>query len=458
MFDYPTSHFRNAVTGGQLRIPKRFSSQFGERSWSTVYPEYPFYACCVITFSDRLNEHRLARAVRLSLDAEPILGCRFIEHWFQPYWRRIVDLDATPFCQIRASTNCLADMKEFIEAPPDPPFNVLLLRGDTEMLCVKLDHRIADGQGIKDCVYLLADIYNALGEDPQYIPASNVNGNRSMTQVADQLRLGEKWRILTAKQKTTKPARRFARWHYPIPRSGPWEFNYASGRLEGARLRAIFRYAVRQRATVNHVIMAAFYLAVSEALSHSSEGLLPVGSPVDLRRYLPLKKAGALCNLSGYLTIGIDPTKEKSLDAVVQQIREQIRTEKGRYLGLAPYLVFITLPIVRHVVELIPYAYLKRGGRRVIQRHRSRLEGPVRESHFGGLIMLTDVGELDPARLIFRGTEITDALVTSGVARVPGLVGCCVSAFKDSVTVGLGFGPSAMIEKMFARMMQVLPE
>ena len=42
----------------------------------------------VIHFRDKLDAVRLARAVKLSVDAEPVLSCKFIEREDRPFWQR----------------------------------------------------------------------------------------------------------------------------------------------------------------------------------------------------------------------------------------------------------------------------------------------------------------------------------------------------------------------------------
>ena len=39
---------------------------------------------CVVDLPGRVDEDRLGRAVRLLMDAEPVVGCRFIVNWWSP--------------------------------------------------------------------------------------------------------------------------------------------------------------------------------------------------------------------------------------------------------------------------------------------------------------------------------------------------------------------------------------
>ncbi len=59
----------------------------------------------LITFSARLDTERIARAFELSLDAEPVLGCRFVDHPWRPYWERLPYVKRVPPLSIMETDN-----------------------------------------------------------------------------------------------------------------------------------------------------------------------------------------------------------------------------------------------------------------------------------------------------------------------------------------------------------------
>lgn len=441
-------------------IPTRFESELFDRLITAVAADYSG-THCIVSFAGRIDADRLVRAVRLTLDAEPILGCRWVEHWFRPSWRRRDDLDQTDFCEVRESSNCRADVEDFLGFQPDLPLRVLLLRGDTDLLCIKLDHRAGDGGATKEYVYLLADVYHRLCDDPYYVPVPNVDGRRGMQQLRDRFSFREKLRIF---RQGLNVIRRLARtagtWKFPRPQNDALEFAYL--RLDAARVRAIREYALRQRTTISQVLVAALYLTICHARPQSSDRPLPITVAADLRRHLPSKMAAGLCNLNGTVPISIDSQSGESLDGVVKQVRDQMRAQRNGYLGL-PLSVFLVegLPIIRHMVGLIPYWYMKRLVRRVLQRNPGILEREITRR-----VIFTDIGELEPDRLTFAGTGISDAFVTGGVfkeiARSPGMavgvpLGMAVSGFQGSLTLSLGYGPRAFITGLFEEMIRILP-
>ncbi len=429
-------------------IPETLSATLFERSWPAVPGSMAVH--CVLSLSGRIDADRLVRAVRLTLDAEPILGCRFVERWFRPYWRRHRDLDDLGICEIRPSSDCRADMRHFFEAQPELPLAVRLLRGDSDMLCIKLDHHVGDGTAVKEYAYLLADIYNRLEDDPGYRPIPNLNGSRSLIQVGNRFSPRDKWRILRHVVSVHRKLKNLGEWKYPLPQDGRPEFDYVTWQLDADRVNAIFEYGCRWRATPSQVLLAAFYMALSEELPRSTNLPLPVSTAIDLRRFLPSTTAPTLCNLVGVSVVGIDPRSGDSLEAVVQQIQEQMNSQR-KYLGLAvSFFALEALPVIRHLVALRPYGRSKRS-------NRMRQADPQPKDHAKPWIILTNVGELDQDRLVLRGVEITDALATGGIVRSPGLLGLAVSGFRGSLTLHLGCGPNGVVRRLRERMMEILP-
>ena len=105
---------------------------------------------------------------------------------------------------------------------------------------------------------------------------------------------------------------------------------------------------------------------------------------------------------------------------------------------------------------LIPYRCIKWLGGRAIEANKRRLEEPRRNAPFQGMILLT-AGEV-PDRLVFAGTETTNVFMTCGIIKTPGLIGMTATEFKGSLTLGLGYGPTALVTGIFDHIMEILPE
>ena len=67
----------------------------------------------VLSYNGPVDGDRLARAVRLAVDAEPVLGCRFFDHWYRPFWQRRDDLDSIDLCSVVPSDDPAADVMKY---------------------------------------------------------------------------------------------------------------------------------------------------------------------------------------------------------------------------------------------------------------------------------------------------------------------------------------------------------
>ncbi len=155
---------------------------------------------CILTFDGRIDEKRLDKAFRLSLDAEPVLGCRFVDKGRQPYWERKEDLDREGRVGIAEVNDAiqavLAYMVEPIDPCDGPQIQARLFRSENDTLCLKINHMAVDAGGVKEYAELLSDIYRRLEKYSCYIPQVNSTGSRSRMQVIRAFGFSEKVKIV----------------------------------------------------------------------------------------------------------------------------------------------------------------------------------------------------------------------------------------------------------------------
>ncbi len=69
-------------------IPDRFRAVICDKMSFALMSLMDYQIHFIAEFNGMLDEERLARAMRLMLDAEPVLGSRFVKHWRAPWWQR----------------------------------------------------------------------------------------------------------------------------------------------------------------------------------------------------------------------------------------------------------------------------------------------------------------------------------------------------------------------------------
>ncbi|MFW9922172.1 MAG: hypothetical protein ACFFDW_02675, partial [Candidatus Thorarchaeota archaeon] len=105
----------------------------------------------VFHLDGRVNEEILNKALRLSLDAEPVLGCNLVKESKKAYWERRENLDHEEYFQIIDGNNLEDKMRNYIlgEIDPckDPLIQIRVYRDKNDILVIKSDHSVMDGGG-----------------------------------------------------------------------------------------------------------------------------------------------------------------------------------------------------------------------------------------------------------------------------------------------------------------------
>ena len=172
-------------------IPDSISARFCDNANYALSWAYVPQIHLLMEFDGRLDPDRLKRALHFSLHAEPVLGCRFVPRWINPYWARIAgdQLDTSVFFRVLTDDDLTLEtalegfLVEQINELQGPQVKALLLRGESrDRLALKLNHQVADAGGTKEFGYLLASLYRELGNNADIRPSPNL-GTRSMRQV-----------------------------------------------------------------------------------------------------------------------------------------------------------------------------------------------------------------------------------------------------------------------------------
>jgi NRPS condensation-like uncharacterized protein len=374
----------------------------------------------VVTFDGCLDEARLGKAVRLLMDAEPILGCRFVSGR-RPFWHRRSDLDEVVLYRVVDHARA-QDLRDFVTQPidpaGDPQLQVRLFRNRTETLCLKVDHVAADAAGAKDALYLLARIYRSLGEDPAFRPVPNLSGSRGLAQATGRIPLKKKLAALRRRESLVPT------WGFPVTRPGDTSGRTFSIRLIGSALfREIVTYGREHRATINDTLLAAFCRGCF-ALKAADDGVpLKVMVPVDLRRYIPSGRAEAVCNLSSAVFPVVASVPDEPFRDTLDRVKERMASYKSGYPGLGSAF-FMDLAIRMG------------GARRVLTMARDIRERCIKSGKTSP--MLSNFGIIDHKLLDFGHVAVTGAHGIGPVLFGPGFM-LAVTGFADTLTLSAGF-------------------
>ncbi len=397
-----------------------------------------------LCFEHRLDAQRLAAALLLLLDAQPVLGCRLVTEKSKVYWERLTG----PWPDMLCLASNPAEFDTFRNSPIDsrrgPQVKACMLRAaGGDQLLLKVAHQVCDAGGLHALAAQLSHIYAQLINNPGYRPRPNIHGARTCSQIMRHL----PWYIypvlfflfLRTTLSTQIPKKTHA-LQVPVGPREPFTFvirHLAPGHVE--RLRA---YGRQHHATINDLMIAAFYRALLKKEAWDGLAALRIQTTVDLRRhYLPSGKAEGICNLSTYehINLGRDPGRDFA--ATLSRVSAITRRSKSGWIGLSE---LCTVPLA----GLAPYRLLVQACSRLLHDRVSSRNYPSG---------LTNLGQISPAGVFFDGQPARGWILPPVV--YPPVLYIGFSGYESSLTLSAGVPLAARdcIEDFFTQMLEELP-
>lgn len=285
-------------------------------------------------FNYHLDIPRFLVALGASLVEEPILRCRLLVG-NRPVWQKIDTCADDIFMQTDSNDEYQLFNEEAIDIHKGPPIKCAVLRaagGDT--LLFKISHEIADGDGLKRAVALIARHYR----EPSITAASHQNASlrsRSPRQLLNIL----SW------------------WHYPIMLAlnlkqkfelltPPSCLNLSRGTMPNLDKMGYTKtfdptitdqmkhYARMQHTTLNDVLLSACLRALVTQGNWNRRDALRITMSINLRQYLPNPDQATICNISSMECLNLGKEPGDSFSDTLKKIAAVTRHKKANWIGL----------------------------------------------------------------------------------------------------------------------------
>jgi len=415
-------------------IPATIPAEFVDR---TVYvgAEVGYYSLelgGVVAFDARIDESRLQRALRLLIDAEPILGCRFLADATPPEFRRLEELDSIPLLHARPSENPAADAAAFVSEPfdtaVDPQVTALLLSGSaSDTLAVRFGHLAADGGAVKEALYLLGEIYRTLAERPDYVPQPNTDGVRAPVTKATFTE-----RLSSLSQNDLKPPPSDSEWYVPLLGArGP--ASYVSTSVEPEVFGAALKMAGTAGSTAHDVILAALYRTLWRLSGVAPGAPTPLMFTCELRKHLPPNTKTAIANISSATWISVPPAGPEGFDATLARVTEATTAWKQSGAGKGSA---IGIPFIHKLTRKKGLGFMRK-----MMSPKGEMD-PTR-----GAVVLTNIGVIDAMRLDFgTSSPVADAWLLAPVS--PMGAGLAASTYRNRLHLTAGVEFASMSEAL----------
>lgn len=375
----------------------------------------------ILKLDSKLDHEMLLKAVRLSVDAEPVFGCRLMQNQ-PPYWKRLDDIDKTTFCSFEETDNLDEAIEVFLESPldmdNDPMVKLKLISsGEYDTLCVKINHTCCDGTGTKEYLKLLSDIYTCLDIYGDYIPKPSVRSRHDQDRLFSELGIKDPeaaWNPLLDIPKTM--------WAFPWLQGKRNIASVAVNRFSKGHIEELYEYGKAREAKINDIILTAFYRAMFE-MSQPLPGIpMDISSTVDLRRYLPKQKTEAIRNFSGGFDTRIARVADEPFEGTLSRVVTMMNAIKNGRPGLQSAIGLERVEKANFYETLSFY------------QTASQCSGYIDKC----APVLSNLGFIDKTFLKFGKTYVEDAYIVPPAVSAPGIL-LCVSSYNGILTLAISY-------------------
>ena len=384
----------------------------------------------IMRLDERLDFDKLKRAVRLSVDAEPILKCRFVED-ASPYWKQLENIGVIDFCCMEETDHIDQTIENFIKSPldidNDSMVKVKLIRSKQyDVLALKIDHACADGAGAQEYIKLLADIYSNINqENDTFTPEPRIAGRKDQDRLFAELGITNPDSLFIPGSDISIPM-----WSFPWEKGGSNTVCVSICRLPYEHLDSMIKYTKSKGVTLNDFILTAYYRAMLEMGQPVYGFPLEIPTTVDLRRYLPGHKTQAIRNFSGSEKTNLSMSINEPFAKTLQRVADMMKEIKKRYPGLQSAIGLERIEKL-NFRDTLGYYQASQEARKITS------SCPL---YYGDKCVptLSNLGYLSRSLIKFGSSTVIDAYIVPPVVRAPGVL-LMANTYNSVLTLAIGY-------------------
>jgi len=292
----------------------------------------------VLTLDGEIDAGVMKEATKRLIASDPYLRSRFAEIDGRAVWEEV------PAEQWEGAF-ALIPAGEVLDLPP-PPLDVragpqvrvgLYRREEGDIVAVTCHHGFCDATGALTLARDLFAAYRGIVEDPGFRPPLRIPYDRSTDRILRLYSEEERQRALAEEEPFVD------RWRFPVERTGRGTPRIACRTLAPERLDRIKAFGREHGATVNDVLIGAFFLAFQKIRDDPSDRGAPRSllTSADLRRRYPgLYEDCPLTNLSIAYEVTLSAGEGAELEDVIGRVAAITARKKAGNPGLAAILFY----------------------------------------------------------------------------------------------------------------------
>ncbi len=381
---------------------------------SGIYKYNDHQTHCVIKFNNKINKETLKKSALLMLDIIPILGCAYVENKKDPYWKRVSNFDSEDlivFVDNEEEFNnfTMSKTNEFV----GPQIKICLLNSDKDSLAIIINHMICDGAGLKQCLYILSDLYSKLIENPKYLPNYRINIDRSVEKIKKEFNFIEKIKIIKLFNKRIENNNIYK---FPMSKESKNSPFILKHKINQERFFKIKDYCKEHSVTINDIFLAAYYRVLYSMLDINCEKPLTIPIMIDMRRHSKKEIIDSICNCTSSIVTKINHDLNDDFNTTVKKVNEFMILKKNKFMGIE---LFFKMSLISKI-----FSYEK-------------LKILIEKKFKNPLICMSNTGVLDSEEFSFKGMSIDDVAIFGSI-KYPPYFQLGLSSYNDTISLNVG--------------------
>lgn len=344
-------------------------------------------------FTSELDLARMKRAVDLLADAFPLIRCGFVEsRSHRPVWadRGHTSEEMVSLVETESPAQAVPRfLCQELDLKNGPQLKIGVIRsGTTDTLCVLINHMLCDAAGFKEILSALSSAYTCL-ENQEAVHIAPKMRDRSIGQILKKRPVKDRIKICSTKNQLNPHGDQTFDFEGDL--SNPF---IEIRKIPSDQFWRLKRYAKEHESSINDMILAAYLRVLFHTFGYSA----PLPCAIDLRRFLPDRQAGGICNLMSNICCSVGPDIGARFETTLSKVKQQMDLQKNDWASVR------NIALLEKLFIVFPY----RIAYNLLKKH-----------FFNPPIALTNIGILDKNKLIFGKSVIQNAYMTGSIKYVP---------------------------------------
>ncbi|MDD4128102.1 MAG: condensation domain-containing protein, partial [Methanomicrobium sp.] len=289
----------------------------------------------------RLDEKCFLKAITEYVNSNPYLSSRIIEKNGTFYWEKNPEIQPFDFYFLNEISG---SAESLFECPPSP-VNVytgpqikagIYRNNDHDSVVVSCHHGLCDVNGLKLMAKELFSIYHELKQNSRYRPESKGWYYKGTDEILKKFSKSFLDRVIANEKPFSD------RWAFPFEHKGRGVPKISCRTFSPERMKKLKEFGKDYGATVNDILMGAFFLALLKINSCDSvkDFEKSILTSADVRKYYGKEKENYPQNLSVAFEISLIADKSFELKDLINQITAITKEKKAGELGLGCILFY----------------------------------------------------------------------------------------------------------------------